>query len=112
MMPQSYASPLDSFGLSFQVIEGVDKGALFEGMSIPLTIGRGDESTVRLSDSRVSSCHARIVREGGQIRLLDEDSTNGTRVNGRRTRQSQLGFGDRIGVGRSVLVITFPAGSM
>jgi pSer/pThr/pTyr-binding forkhead associated (FHA) protein len=112
MISQSNPTPTDSLCLSLNVIEGEDKGKVFQSLPVPMTIGRGDGSTVRLSDSRVSSCHARIIREDGQIRLLDEDSTNGTRVNGRRIRQSQLGFGDRIEVGRSVLVITFPAGSM
>src|SRR5215210_4989419 len=66
-----------------------------ELMAVPIplerdevTIGRALEADVRLSDSRASRLHARIISEkGGESgavfhRIVDLGSTNGTMVNG------------------------------
>ena len=45
-------------------------------------IGRGSEFDMVLDDDLVSRRHARITTFGGDIRLHDLQSTNGTLVNG------------------------------
>ena len=45
-----------------------------------ITLGRGSENTLVLSSSNVSTHHARLIVEGGEIVLEDLGSTNGTSV--------------------------------
>lgn len=66
-------------------------------------IGRGPEAAIRLDEYRVSRSHAVLVRHGRHFRVLDNRSSNGTFVNGRRVQQADLGDGDVIVVGRVVL---------
>src|SRR6516162_7253253 len=90
--------------ITFQVLEGVDKGRVFRDLSVPLTIGREEGNLLRLNDERVSRFHAKIQQDGGDIILTDLESTNGTRVNGSSVQIRRLRPGDRVGVGRSVLL--------
>lgn len=62
-------------------------------------IGRGLASTLRLDDHRVSRRHAIIVKAAGRVRLIDDRSTNGTFLNGRRIDEAELRDGDVIKVG-------------
>src|SRR6516165_8275326 len=90
--------------ITFQVLEGVDKGRVFRELSVPLTIGREEGNLLRLNDERISRFHAKVQQDGGDIILTDLESTNGTRVNGNTVQIRRLLPGDRVGVGRSVLL--------
>jgi len=90
--------------VTFQVLEGIDKGKIFRELPIPLTIGREEGNLLRLNDERVSRFHAKIQQDNGDIILTDLESTNGTRVNGNTVQIRRLRAGDRVGVGRSVLL--------
>jgi pSer/pThr/pTyr-binding forkhead associated (FHA) protein len=64
------------------------------------SIGRDPLSTVCISDSSVSRAHARITVEGGQARLEDLHSKNGTTVQGEVVSGvSMLRDGDQIEFG-------------
>jgi pSer/pThr/pTyr-binding forkhead associated (FHA) protein len=69
------------------------------------SIGRGVSADVIVSDHTVSRRHALIVRRGSATRVLDDRSTNGTWVNGRRVTEADLADGDVIVLGR--VVVTF-----
>jgi pSer/pThr/pTyr-binding forkhead associated (FHA) protein len=90
--------------ITFQVLEGVDKGKVFRELPIPLTIGREEGNLLRLNDERVSRFHAKVQQDAGDIILTDLESTNGTRVNGSSVQIRRLRPGDRVGVGRSILL--------
>jgi pSer/pThr/pTyr-binding forkhead associated (FHA) protein len=90
--------------VTFQVLEGIDKGRIFRELTTPVTIGREEGNSLRLNDERVSRYHAKVQFDNGEIILTDLESTNGTRVNGNVVQIRRLRFGDRIGVGRSVLL--------
>ncbi|HKC16125.1 MAG TPA: FHA domain-containing protein [Steroidobacteraceae bacterium] len=49
--------------------------------------------------SGVSALHARIIRDGGRWKLVDQVSANGTYVNGKRCTMSFLNSGDRLAFG-------------
>jgi pSer/pThr/pTyr-binding forkhead associated (FHA) protein len=69
-----------------------------------LTIGRDPSNDLCLSDDRlVSRAHAQIALQGEQWMLIDLNSRNGTRANGRTIRQHPLRHGDLIGIGGSEL---------
>lgn len=66
-------------------------------------IGRGRTNRIALDpelDRTVSARHAEIRCEQGGLVLYDLGSLNGTYVNGRRVRRSELADGDEIGLGR------------
>lgn len=90
--------------LTFQVIEGVDKGRIFRDLPIPVTIGREEGNLLRLNDERVSRFHAKVQQEDGDIILTDLESTNGTRVNGSPVQIRRLRAGDQVSIGRSMLL--------
>jgi hypothetical protein len=66
-------------------------------------IGRGTSADVRLDEQRVSRDHAILVRHGRHVRLLDNRSSNGTFVNGRRIVATNIADGDVIEVGPVLL---------
>jgi len=69
----------------------------------PVTVGRLPDCEVVLSDPNVSRRHAELRREDGVIVVVDLDSTNGTRVNGKGVKQQRLDDGDEITVGNTAL---------
>src|SRR5947209_12389267 len=90
--------------VTFQVLEGIDKGRVFRDLSTPVTIGREEGNILRLNDERVSRYHAKVQFDNGEVILTDLESTNGTRVNGAVVSIRRLKPGDQVGVGRSVLL--------
>jgi pSer/pThr/pTyr-binding forkhead associated (FHA) protein len=73
-----------------------------------LTIGRAFDNDVMVDDESVSRHHAYLTIAGGQIRVTDLDSTNGTFVNGRRviaTYALPLLTSDEIQVGETMFRI-------
>src|SRR6516164_9250863 len=90
--------------VTFQVLEGIDKGRIFRELPTPVTIGREEGNLLRLNDERVSRFHAKVQFDNGEIILTDLESTNGTRVNGNVIQIRRLRAGDRIGLGRSLLL--------
>jgi pSer/pThr/pTyr-binding forkhead associated (FHA) protein len=90
--------------VTFQVLEGIDRGRIYREVSIPVTIGREEGNSLRLNDERVSRFHAKVQLDGDDYVLTDLESTNGTRVNGAAVQIRRLRIGDRVGVGRSLLL--------
>lgn len=66
-------------------------------------VGRGMTADIRLDDHTVSARHAIIVARADRLRILDDRSTNGTVVNGRRIDEAVLHDGDVVVLGRVVL---------
>lgn len=65
-----------------------------------IRIGRSLTADVRFDDPTVSRRHALIVRQGDDVRVLDDRSLNGVFVNGTRVEAAVLEDGDEIVVGR------------
>src|SRR5262249_47543149 len=86
------------------VLEGIDKGRIFRELPTPVTIGREEGNGLRLNDERVSRFHAKVQQDGDDIILTDLESTNGTRVNGAAVQIRRLRHGDRVCLGRSLLL--------
>jgi hypothetical protein len=90
--------------VTFQIVDGIDKGRLFRDLPVPFTIGREEGNLLRLNDERVSRYHAKVQQDGSDLILTDLESTNGTRVNGHVVQIRRLRFGDRVALGRSLLL--------
>jgi FHA domain len=66
-------------------------------------LGRGLTSDLRFEHPHVSRTHALVVRHGRVVRILDNRSTAGTYVNGRRVIATNIQDGDVIRVGPVVM---------
>jgi len=75
------------------------EAAIFLPDSGRFSIGRDPECDLPLRDSSTSRRHATIAREGEGWSLRDEESANGTFVQGRRVKQARLFGGETIRFG-------------
>jgi two-component system NtrC family sensor kinase len=91
---------------SLFVIQGRNRGARYDlsERDGSLSIGRDSGNVVRLDDNEVSRRHAEVRRVGQGFVVGDLGSSNGTWVNDRKIDRAELAAGDRIQVGRTVLV--------
>jgi len=69
-----------------------------------VTIGRRKENTIVFPNPQVSSTHARIDKVGTDYILTDLQSTNGTFVNDLKVLSHRLSHGDRISIGKNILL--------
>jgi pSer/pThr/pTyr-binding forkhead associated (FHA) protein len=69
-----------------------------------VTIGRRKDNTIAFTNPEVSSSHARIDKVGTDYILTDLQSTNGTFVNNLKVYSHRLSHGDRITIGKNVLL--------
>ena len=90
--------------VTFRVIDGADRGRVFDSISTPITIGREEGNTIQLNDERISRFHVKIQDDQEKMILTDLESTNGTKVNGEDVQLRILRYGDVVSVGRSMLV--------
>lgn len=90
--------------ITLRVLDGADRGRIFDNLAPPITIGREEGNAVQLNDERVSRFHIKIQDDHDRLVLTDLESTNGTKVNGEDIQLRILRYGDMITVGRSVLL--------
>ncbi len=91
-------------GITIRVLDGADRGRVFQNLSPPITIGREEGNTIQLNDERVSRYHVKIQEDHNRLVITDLESTNGSKVNGEDVQLRILRFGDMIQLGRSVLL--------
>ena len=94
--------------VTFQIVEGLERGRIFSNLPTPVTIGREEDNTISLKDEQVSRLHAKLQDEEGHVILTDVSSTNGTRVNGHPVQMRVLQIGDLLSIGRCLLVYGSP----
>ena len=81
-------------------VQGSERALLIRLEDGVLHIGRGLSAGLRLDENSVSRRHAILVPRPRGARILDDRSSNGTLVNGRRVQQADLRDGDVIVLGR------------
>jgi hypothetical protein len=69
-----------------------------------IVLGRGKDCDVQVADPNVSRHHAEIRQEDTAYWFVDLESTNGSEVNGQRTRRAKLESGDKILLGSTELL--------
>lgn len=90
------------FGLghTFYRVDSVSAGetpyVLSEGV---LKVGRARGNNIVLDDAAASRLHFSLQVQNDQIELVDQNSSNGTWVNGTRIRQATLRDNDRVSIG-------------
>jgi serine/threonine protein kinase len=86
-------------------LEGSSKEFPVEG---ELTIGRHASCSIFVEEPKASRRHARITQKSGVFELEDLESSNGTRVNGKKITTHTLAHGDTIQIGATRLVFDAP----
>lgn len=93
-------------GLALQFIAG-----RFKGGELPLLasqevmIGREEGVDLVLNEEGVSRHHAKVITYNNTVELRDLGSTNGTYINGARVDRALLQKGDKILIGRSLMLV-------
>jgi two-component system, cell cycle response regulator len=94
---------------TFTVVEGPSIGVLYvlDASRRAHRIGRSEDADLRINTASVSRCHAIAVvasrdNDSG-VRIDDNNSTNGIKVNGRRVESQWLDNGDKVRLGDSLL---------
>ncbi len=82
-----------------QGINGPDAGKRLDIDADTLTVGRHEECDLTVSDLSVSGNHARLTLAGGQLRVEDLGSSNGTKINDREIETATIKPGDIITFG-------------
>ena len=72
---------------------------------IPVTIGRGSDADIVLSDVRASRIHCRLFYEDGIHYVEDLKSKNGITVNGHKVAKSVVKSGDCLKVGSTAITL-------
>lgn len=90
--------------ITLRVLDGADRGRIYNDLELPITIGREEGNEIQLNDERISRFHVKLQLDHEQVVLTDLESTNGTKVNGEEVQIRILRYGDLISVGRSVLL--------
>jgi hypothetical protein len=98
------AVPLDQLEPGRYIeVHGPERTLLIPLAGEAMHIGRGLSADLRLDETSVSRRHAILVPRPSGARILDDRSSNGTFVNGRRIQQVDLNNGDVIVLGRVVM---------
>jgi pSer/pThr/pTyr-binding forkhead associated (FHA) protein len=87
---------------SLIIKSGSFSGTRFEIATPDVIIGRTPTSDLTLVDEGISREHAVISWDADHFSIEDLQSTNGTRVNGKRIRSVELQDGDQIQIGRTL----------
>lgn len=90
--------------ITLSVLEGLERGKVYEDLETPVSIGREEDNLIQLNDERVSRIHAKLQEDRGDVILTDLNSTNGSRVNGHPVQLRVLQPGDHLQIGRCTLL--------
>jgi hypothetical protein len=89
---------------SLQIVTGAEAGRRYPLRAEQLLLGRSATLDIVLSDPLVAPRHVRILNQAPHYQVEDLSGL-GLQVNGRKLRSGRLGFGDRITVGGTTLLL-------
>ena len=95
--------------INLTVKAGPHEGQVFEFQErANFIVGRSERANFRLAvkDNSISRIHFMIEMNPPECRLTDMESTNGTRVNGRKVATADLKDGDLITAGKTTLLVS------
>ena len=61
--------------ITLRVLDGADRGQVFDDLTTPITIGREEGNSVQLNDERISRFHIKIQEDQEKLVLTDLEST-------------------------------------
>ena len=104
--PQAFALDAklpDYLSAALEVVSGPDAGRRFVLTMVRTVVGRREHADFGLDDPKASRRHASIVYVGNEFRVRDEQSANGTLLNGSRVLEYALKDGDKLLIGDSLV---------
>lgn len=99
-MKEEAALPDDVY---LEVLSGPEMGRQFPITGKTITIGRAASVDIRLRDEFVSNKHCQIVFRGDHFTVIDLESLNKTKVNGKAYLQKNLFHRDTLSLGKTEL---------
>lgn len=95
--------PANQSGAELVICNGEFEGTRHAVHSEETLIGRNPKTDITLLDARISREHAIVAWDAarGRYTLEDLQSTNGSKVNGKRVRSSDLVHGDELEIGHT-----------
>ena len=90
---------------TLQLVKGKPKGKQVDVPEGTLTVGRAEDRDLIIASTRVSRQHCDIVNEAGALTVRDNDSGNGTLVNGQKVSEKMLEAGDEVTIGPLTFVV-------
>ena len=94
---------------ALRMLSGNNPGQVFQLINGRNLVGRGENCQIRFNDMNVSKEHALILIENDKITLIDNQSRNGTYLNGALINKSNLKKGDKLSFNQILCdVIQFP----
>lgn len=106
-IPHHAASSSGARGeIRLEVISGALSGQVFDVPEGNSTVGRASSNTITMNVPDVSRLHAKFERNGQHLRIYDQNSTNGTQVNGEPVHISDIQDGDQLQIGSQVLLVS------
>lgn len=85
--------------------QGQEFGCVALHAGARMRIGRDPRMEVHLDDSSVSRMHAEVRERGGEVRLRDLRSLNGTHLNGESVTETVVRIGDVVRIGIFTLLL-------
>ncbi|MAG29487.1 MAG: hypothetical protein CL908_01180 [Deltaproteobacteria bacterium] len=87
-----------------EILNGGFEGMTYDLVTEEVVIGRNPTTDITLLDEGISREHALVLFDEDAAGYLIEDlqSTNGTKVNGKRVRSAPLSEGDEIQIGQTL----------
>ena len=77
--------------VTFQAIDGLERGQTFRDLSTPVNIGREEDNQIRLNDDRISRFHAKVQE---QQEVIERQQAEIERLKERLARlEAALGVG-------------------
>lgn len=87
----------------FKVVQGPDYGSVYVVTQAVVTIGRGEENDLIITDLKASRNHAELTYTVQGWFIKDKGSSNGIIFNGQSVRQTAVKIGDTLGLGETTL---------
>ena len=81
-----------------RVLTGAQEGQEVE-VTGTATLGRLATCTLPIPSNAISREHAKVYEREGNWFVVDLNSSNGTKVNGKKVTRQQLAFGDELEIG-------------
>ena len=91
--------------ISLHVDNGPRQGS-FYAVSSNSRIGRAPDNDIVLNADTISSYHAEIIVRDDKFYIKDMNSTNGTKVNGKRVSEAGLSPGLKLQIGETELTVS------
>ena len=102
-----YRPDLRGMPMYLQIVVSINGNELhsYSFTESEILIGRSAECDVLLDNLGVSRTHAKILRQGNSLQIVDLNSGNGTFLNGKWVNGATVSAGDTVGIGKFSLTM-------